>query len=454
MAARLRPRRPRQKTISSTGVTGQKGVNLIERVVLDMDSRWTTSGPNEIGIDGYIELFAPKTGQPLGLTLAVQSKVLSGVGSDDKPTFTYRCKPADVDYWLAGNIPVILVVSDPSTDGSWWVSVKDYFKDWTPGKFTTVTFDKASRRLTKNSFDELVVLAAPTQGLYLAPPRKTERLHSNLLQVDAFPNCIYVADTECRLPRDVWTRLRNSQNDPDAGWVLKGRRFISFHDISEDPWTTVCDRGTVERFPTSDWSESPDVDRQHLFVQLLNQALRGQLHGKVRYWPKEECFALVGRPVRLAYQSLKRRSRISAISKFSRTAADGRVFECFRHMAFRARFRLFDDQWCLEITPTYRFTRDGYELDRFHKERLKGIKQIEGNRAVLSGVLFWADYLRPKANLFAEATPPIKFGDLMTFELPVGINEKHWLSSDPKFDNAVESQKDAPPLPDFDDLFV
>lgn len=33
-----------------------------------MESRWTPSGPNEVGIDGYIELFDPATRKPLGLT--------------------------------------------------------------------------------------------------------------------------------------------------------------------------------------------------------------------------------------------------------------------------------------------------------------------------------------------------------------------------------------------------
>ena len=55
MARRLR-RRHRPKTISGTAVTGQKGVNLIERVVLDMESSWTPTGALEVGIDGYIEL--------------------------------------------------------------------------------------------------------------------------------------------------------------------------------------------------------------------------------------------------------------------------------------------------------------------------------------------------------------------------------------------------------------
>ena len=47
------------KTLSSQGLLGQQGVNFIEKIVLDMGSRWTPSGPNEVGIDGYIELFDP-----------------------------------------------------------------------------------------------------------------------------------------------------------------------------------------------------------------------------------------------------------------------------------------------------------------------------------------------------------------------------------------------------------
>ena len=83
MTTRPRGKPPRPKTISPSGVAGQKGVNAIERIVLDMGSRWTPSGPNEIGIDGYIELFDPNSKQSLGLTLAVQSKVVSAIAADE-----------------------------------------------------------------------------------------------------------------------------------------------------------------------------------------------------------------------------------------------------------------------------------------------------------------------------------------------------------------------------------
>lgn len=89
MTPRPPRRKSRPKTISRPGLTGQRGINAIERIVLEMGSRWTPSGPNEIGIDGYIELFDPNSRQALGLTLAVQSKVVTAVaGSADKHLIT------------------------------------------------------------------------------------------------------------------------------------------------------------------------------------------------------------------------------------------------------------------------------------------------------------------------------------------------------------------------------
>jgi hypothetical protein len=60
----------------------------------------------------------------------------------------------------------------------------------------------------------------------------------------------------------------------------------------------------------------------------------------------------------------------------------------------------------LEITPTYRFTRDGFELDLFHEDFLRGIKRMEGHRAVLSAVLLWADFLNRRNAFCAGHSAP------------------------------------------------
>jgi hypothetical protein len=100
-------------------------------------------------------------------------------------------------------------------------------------------------------------------------------------------------------------------------------------------------------------------------------------------------------------------------------------------MAFRGQFRRLDAQWYLEITPTYRFTFDGLHLDRFHEERLSTIKRIEGNRAVLSAVLFWAHFLRGERHLFDQGQTPalLRFGDLLSFGATSGLDDARWSDS-------------------------
>ena len=278
---RRRPRR--SKTISAQGLLGQRGVNLIERIVLEMKSLWTPTGPNEVGIDGYIEFFDPETREPLGRTVAVQSKVRSALGTEPSPTFTFSCKRADVEYWLSGNLPVVLIVSNPDANEAYWVPVKDYFKNRSLEETSSIIFNKSDQQFSAKSFQELAAIATPNEGLYLATAPKTEVLHSNLLSIEAFPTFIYTGDTGCQYGSEVWALLRKHRN-PDAGWVIRNKRLMSFHDLSGSPWVEICDPGTIEKFSTTDWSESADADRQRVFVQLLNQTLRAQLSPEVRYW--------------------------------------------------------------------------------------------------------------------------------------------------------------------------
>jgi Domain of unknown function (DUF4365) len=111
---RQQGRKIQSKTLSATGQTGQQGVNFIEGVLLKMGSRWTPSGPNEVGIDGYIELFDPATRVSLGLNLAAESKVVSSI-RDATEEFRYNCDPSDLEYWLKGNIPVTCDPQPPTT---------------------------------------------------------------------------------------------------------------------------------------------------------------------------------------------------------------------------------------------------------------------------------------------------------------------------------------------------
>jgi hypothetical protein len=440
MAHRRHPRGGlRSKTISVQGITGQKGVNLIESVVLKMGSRWTVSGPNEVGIDGYIELFDPATRESLGLTLAVQSKVVSSIRDQDED-FRYSCARNDLEYWLKGNIPVILIVSAPDTNQAYWVWIQEAFDGWKPGDPTSVLFRRSRSRFDASVLAELVRIGAPVRGLYVAPRPKPERLWSNLLTVETLPDVVFIGATEFFVRDQVREALGKKKSQSKSGWVVWEKKIISFEDLSTDQWNGVVEPGTVEGFDTVEWSESPDADRRRLFVQLLNSTLREELADRVRFWPEDDCFAMAGPERKQSYRSLKKNSGLSVVSKFASRSKDGRTFHHWRHLAFRGKFRCLENSWFLEITPTYRFTYNGYDKDRFHESRLKKIKEIEGNRAVLSGVLFWAEFLKPKEDLFSEVIPLIGFGTLATFEIPVGIEDKGWQKNDP--DAEAQEQRD------------
>jgi hypothetical protein len=449
---------PRPKTISAEGLLGQKGINLIEKVVLEMQSLWTPSGPNEVGIDGYIELFDPVSRVALGKTLAVQSKALSNFTNEIDESFDYWCDRRDLNYWLQGNMPVIVIVSRPASDEAYWVCVKDYFADNKARSSTKIHFSKGMQRFTRQSLRELADLGrSPEIGLYLAPVPRLERLHSNLIPLIDHPPRIYIASTVYRLPREVWAAFRREGLNADGAWVLRDKHILAFHDLNESPWNSVCDPGTIEEFDTIEWSDSVDGDRRRQFVQLLNRTLSTQLGPEVRYWPKEDCYAFVGRldegTSKRSYKSLKRQSPLSVVSKFESKSSEGRTFEWLRHLGFRGQFRRLNGQWYLEITPTYRFTSDGNWLYRYHEDALKGIKRLEGNRAVLSAVLFWADYLNPEENLFREANIPLQFGKLLHFELEGGINDTQWSARDPNPPSDDASNGEELFLPNFNDEF-
>lgn len=427
---RRRPEGIRTKTISAQGIAGQQGVNFIEKILLKMGSRWTPSGANEVGIDGYIELFDPTSRVSLGLTLAVQSKVVSSI-REVAEEFRYSCDASDLEYWLKGNIPVILIVSDPETEQGYWVWIQEVFKEWRPGQSPSVLFEKSRDRFHSDSLTDLVRVGAPLRGLYLPPRPKPERLWSNLLRVDALPTVLFVAETALGSRAEVWAEIKKRKASVESGWILWERKILSFEDLSTRAWADICEPGTVERFQTAEWSESDDREKRRLFVQLLNRTLRAQLYYRLRYWPKEDCFAMTGESRKQSYQSLKRSSGLTVVSQFSSQGKDGRTFDYRRHLAFRGQFRRLDGEWYLEVTPTYRFTHDGERRDRFHESRLKKIKELEGNRAVLSCVLFWADFLQPEKGLFADPQPPIVFGELKTINVGVGIDDKSWKQNDP-----------------------
>jgi hypothetical protein len=421
------------KKITQGQISAEQGIALIYARVAAMGFLWHPTGGTEAGIDGMIELRDGRTGQVTNQVVQVQSKATAGrFTAETDDTFEYLCDERDLDYWLGGNAPVILVRSRPETNEAYWVPLKEHFADPARRVSRRVIFDKTRDRFDVSCRDRLVRLAVPRDsGIYIAPPPKTEQLVANLLEVVASPREIYIAETDFRKGKALAAALR--LEDPDAGreWFLRSKQLFSIHDLREPPWSTVCDAGTVERFDADEWALADDVVREREFAELLYGCLSEKTQRELRYLGREKLFyARPGRDLqlrRLHASGRRRRGRIVFRAYPSKTRA-GEIGFC-KHWGFYARFQRYGERWYLEIDPTYHYTFDGYKKSRYAGDYLAYAKRQERNDAVRQLVQMWARYLRGANDLFARRYEHLEFGELLAFELPVGVDDQRWLEN-------------------------
>jgi len=424
------------KRITDAQVLGERGVALLSRRLLDMGFLWhPTNAPVEAGIDGFIELRDPTTGEVSNTWLAVQSKARTKLDKETDTSFEFVCSRKDLEYWRRGNMPVLLIVSRPDTQEAWWVPVKEYFAD--PARATTqkIIFDKRSNALIGTAQPELLALsAAAGSGTYFRPAPTPEHLLSNLLTITRFPACFYRADTSYGEATDLHQELRRRMEYPPRQWALHGGVLYSIHDLREDPWCHVCDRGTVERIETEEWAQSDDPDVSRRFVWLLKDCLHevcGRLRMKLDkdegyyYFKATEDLS----PRQVSYRSRQKATRRTVFRAYRSKLNPDKV-AYYRHVAFEPRFIRFDGKWCLEINPTYRFTSDGAEPHPFREEYLSKIKSIEGSGAVGGIVVMFAALLADRTYLFARNYDHLGFGSLLGVDLPVGIDDLQWRKRD------------------------
>ena len=423
------------KTIHKNSITGQQGVNLIATILGEMEYLWTpTGGHSDAGIDGFVEIRRADTGEATNRILQVQSKATAGTWENESAeSFDFRCDERDLEYWLQGNAPVILIVSRPRTNEAYWVAIKAYFSDLERRKTKKVRFDKKKDRFTRDAAHALAELAAPREeGIYLAPPPIEERLIANLLPVARHAQSIYVAETEHRKKETIWEKFEQMEVRYGKPWCLREGKLLSFFDLRTAPWNAVCEAATVEVFHVDEWSQSNERARQSEFVELLNLALRDELGRRgVRLWqprngPPQYYFApSKDLKPRLVEWKLQKTSQRTVFGPHFSKKDPSRV-SYYRHLAFVPRFVRFGGQWYLEITPTYHFTSDGKKPSRYRDSTLSGIKRIEKHAAVRMNVQFWGSFIAER-DLFAPAGF-LTFASLVEFQTEFGIPEEDWLS--------------------------
>lgn len=442
-----------RKKVTPQGIIGQQGANLIERIVLEMGYVWRATSIFDVGIDGEIEIRDPMTGEMTNTIIKVQAKATTRqFEAETDNSFEYRCGQKDLDYWLRGNVPIVLVVCRPDTDEAYWVSIRDYFRDPAIQKTRKVLFDKQRDRFDDSCAAALKKLALPKDsGIYFAPLQKTETLYTNLLKVTSFASKIFVAGTNYRERGAVWREFNSMGAKVGPEWILTDKQIVSFHNLTEPPFNDICDLGTCESFDTHEWANSQDEDTKRQFVQLLNNCLQerarllrldfNRTHQHYYFPATKDPSTKELKPYKVWYQSLQQKASREVFGKYNKKS-DPSQTAYYRHSAFEGHFLRLGDEWYLEITSTYHFTSDGYERDKFRSERLQGIKRLDRNPAVLGQLLMWADYLsRSTQNIFSSEYPFLDFGQLATVDINTSLPDDLWYNSEEE--NEVKSLGEA-----------
>lgn len=429
------------KYLTRNAIKGQTGVNIVEDAVLGMGFKWSPGNASlDTGIDGDIELVDPATREAKNVLIRTQIKARASFDKENDSSFEFSCSKADIDYWLGGNAPVILVVVRLDKRMAWWKSLRDWFSDAPQRKSGKVIFDKTKDQFDKNSGPALLAMTQQYgSGVYIAPKRKPERLISNLLEVVRFPTCLYMAESLHRDSAELRDALQKTMEWPPREWILIDGRIYSVHNLREDPWRSVCDVGTVERIETEEWVSSESSDTRNRFAWLLDRCLAAKIGPQGLVWNKGEgCYYFKARvdkgtgelrPKEVSYTSLKQAATRTVFQPYISKKDSEKIAYC-RHYGFESRFQQFDGRWYLEITPRYVFTVDGREPHPFREEYQSKIKSIEGGTAVRNIVLMFASLLRDQTILFATPYEHLGFGELATAEVEVGIDDELWAKKD------------------------
>jgi hypothetical protein len=433
------PKQSAPKKIGHADLIGARGVNFVEGRILEMGFLWYPSGGVEAGIDGRLEIRKEDT-EVTNCIISVQSKATDGeFEGETNNELTLTCSERDLCYWLKGNLPVILVYSRPRTNEAYWLSIKDHFSDPIRRANRKLRFVKSRDSFDLSAKDAIRKLALPDDGgLYLGAIPKQETIFTDLLPVAQFPQRFFHAHTlltSRKAALDLLFELaKESGVEVWRAFIINNSTIYSFYDLSSSRWKEIAEEGTVESDLTFEWSLTSDADRKRLFVELLNVTLQDQLREDDIYFSNINKFYFHRASDDLNDHSRKYRSRRKNASRevFKRyeSKLDPERTSYFRHVAFFGHFLELDGNWFLQVTPTYRFTKDGYRDSRFSAEALSGIKRLENNQAVHGQVVMWAEFLQ-KETLFSQHNL-IKFHRLMQFTIDSGFDDPDWLKHEEK----------------------
>lgn len=419
------------KKISRSDAIGEQGIAHIRKVVAAMEYLFYETGGVEAGIDGSIEIRDPATGEVANQIVQFQSKATRNpLPGMSELSFSWPCNEKDIDYWTFGTAPVVLIVVDVKNDKAYWKDMRAWFGDPQNRVTRKVVFDKSADLFNADAalaLREVAQTARP--GSYYSAPRQSEWLTPNLLRVSALAKTIFWAPTDAKSVREFWGRVQEHVRYPPGETILRGGAALSFHDLDTHPWREACDTGAMEEFDVSEWSHSDDPDRERDFVALLNCAMKEMVRREMSYDRRHYSLYFRpnpgGRERRITYFAEAKKADRSVAKPYRKK--DGQV-KFWRHSAFQWQFIRIGEEWYVQITPTYHFTRNGREKDKFGGEHLAKIKRMEWNNDVRGQFGMWRAYLATdtQTDMFSDTYPFLSFAPVEKLAADFGVPDELW----------------------------
>lgn len=434
------------KTVTDQQLIGELGEQLVKTRVMQLGHVFEGRGRLETGIDGTIDFRDPMTKRMTGRTVAVQVKTKdkNPYDREDDTGFDYLMRPADVEFWRSSSLPVVLILHRRSDDSFYWKSVADCMS----GNDRKLHFDKTTDRLDSASMDRMAALSVERGrlGTFVPPMRTGELAHLNLMRI-ALPDEIFVADSPHASGRSAVPVLLGHE-DRRFDWVIRNRRFVSFHDPRLSGVASIVDPDTVEAIETELIADSDDPEDELVMIELLRRTMVEQVSNDLAFDHKARTFYFRAlerfQARRYDYRSLREPTSAMVVQVYMNKKRKDEVHSV-RHHAFRPRFERIAGNWFLSISPTFVFTEDGFKSHRFAADLLAGKKRMDRNGSI-RGQVFMFRFLLSGATLGSEpamfelfgsageAAGPsavLRFEAIDAIEMDVAVPEDAWALNDP-----------------------
>jgi len=320
---------------------------------------------SDFGIDGEVELVVKNAEgqlQPTGELIKVQLKSTNSahsyMGRETDESFEFNARQDDVEYWLAHENKVLLVVYDARTDILYCRQVTSVDVGTVKKKYP-ILFDKVANRLDLSQNDFLTRFSSSVRTRVNFDA--SEMLTSNLFKLQPAPSFLYSYRAKYTNKKEIYDLLQQDEVPP---FHIEKGIIYTFHDIDHPAWNKFKNAVIEEALTTytrHQYFRGPQLRKTA--VQLLNIHIKQFMWDRKLRYNRDYKRFYFAKPREGDKQSIQYTTRNG--QQETRTVVANYTYgkqSFYRHFAFEYNW-LFDEQEVyLVLQPQYLFTTDGTQM--------------------------------------------------------------------------------------------